>query len=362
MVKMTDGRGLVSGTYTNTNHALDREKWLHECFPGWSTFLNRQIETYEVPKGQVSMWWIGGASWILKTDEGAVIWIDVFTGSSGYTEISSCGVCRQSGAESMNWLMLDPIVIDPWDFKRLDAALITHVHQDHCDIYSVKAATQTTDAPFYGPEVVHTRLKDFEVPDDRNHCVHVGDEIKVPGAVIQVLPNYDDTAIRTGGGALKDYDECAVSYLIKTSAGNILFAADSWYNDGYAYFPDFFDVDVATCNMGYNFTGATDKMTPYDIVRFADAIKCKVIIPDHYENLAHCAYDPQLLVDQFERIADEMIPDIRHCVMQVGGMYQYPRDMNMRRYRHKPGVVDVDKTRVKNYMRLAEKFTPKQNK
>jgi len=359
MGQITDGRGLISGTYMNTNHAINRESWLKECFPGWGTFLNRQIEGYEVPKGQVAMWWISGASWILKTDEGAIIWIDMFAGGSGYTEISSCGVCRQNGADSMNWLELDPVVIDPWDFKRLDACLITHVHQDHCDIYAVKAATQTTEAPFYGPETVHKRLEEFEVPSDRNHRVHVGDTIEVPGAVIQVLPNYDDTAIRTGGGETMDYDLCAVSYLIKTSAGNVLFAADTWFNDGYAYFPDFFDVDVATCNMGYNHPGATDKMTPYDAVRFADAIKCKVIIPDHYENLAHCAYDPGLLVSQFERLADEMIPDIHHCIMQIGGMYQYPRDKEMRRYRQMPGTVGVDKTRVPNYMRLAAKFEPK---
>ena len=360
-MKISDGRGLVSGEYQNTNHPVDRETWLHECFPNWGSFLNQQIENYNVPKGQVAMWWITGATWILKTDEGAILWIDPFAGSSGYTEIASCGVCRQSGADTMNWLLCDPNVIDPWKFNRLDAVLITHVHQDHCDIYATKAVTQTTSAPFYGPETVDKRLKEFEVPDNRRTCVHIGDTIEVPGAVIQVLPNYDDTAIRTGGGPLLDYDVCAVSYLVKTSAGSVLFAADSWYNDGYAYFPEFFDIDVATCNMGYNYPGATDKMTPYDICRFADAIQCKVIIPDHYENLAHCAYDPNMLINQFERLADELIPDIRHCIMQIGGMYQYPRDINMKRYHHKPGFGNIDKTRVRNYQRLAEKFEPKKN-
>lgn len=360
MVEIDDGRGLVSGTYTNNNHPVDRETWLHECFPGWGSYLNKQIQNYQVPKGQVAMWWIQGASWILKTDEGGIIWIDMFTGGSGYTEISSCGVCRQSGADSTNWLNLPPVIIDPWKFEQLDACLITHVHQDHCDIYSIKAATQTTGCPFFGPKTVVKRLGEFEVPEERIREVTVGDTIQVPGATVQVLPCYDDTAIRTGGGKdLLPYEDCCVSYLVKTSAGNILFTGDTWYNDGYAYFPDFFDIDVVTTDMGYNRPGATDKMSPYDVVRLADALQCKVIIPDHYENLAHTAWDPAMLVSQFERLAAEMIPEITPCVMQLGGMYQYPRDKEMRRYRHPSGAVNVDKTRVPNYMKLAQKFEPK---
>ncbi len=359
MIQMTDGRGLVSGEYQNANHPLTREIWAQECFPGWGSYLNKQIEEYIVPKGQVAMWWITGASWILKTDEGAIVMIDLFTGGSGYTERASCGVCRQSGADSTNWLQLDPIIVDPWSFKHIDAYLITHVHQDHCDIYSVKATNQTTDCPYYGPKTVIKRLEEFEVSEDRRHLVTVGDTIEVPGAKIRVLPCYDDTAIRTGGGKeLLPYEDCCVCYLIETSGGNILFSGDTWYNDGYAYFPDFFDIDVATTDMGYNRPGATDKMTPYDVVRFADAIRCKVIIPDHYENLAHTAWDPALLCNQFERIAAEMIPDITPCLMQVGGMYQYPRDKEMRRYQRPSGSVGVDKTRVAGYMKLAEKFEP----
>lgn len=356
----SDGRGLLSGTYQNTDHDMNHQIWLEENFPAWGTYLNQQIEQYVVPAGQVAMWWIGGASWILKTDAGAICWIDLFTGGSGYTEISSCGVCRQCGAESMNWLMLPPVVVDPYKFNRLDASFITHVHQDHCDINSVKAAAQTTDCPFYGPETVTRRLTEFQVPAARNHTVRVGDTIEIPGAVVRVLPNYDNTAIRTGGGPLLDYDDCCVSYLFETSGGNILFVADTWYNDGYAYFPDFFDIDVVTANMGYNYPGATDKMTPYDCVRLADALQCKVIIPDHYDNLAHCAWDPALLVRQFERLASEMVPDITPCVMQLGGMYQYPRDRQMRRYRYPSSAINVDKNRVPNYRKLAEKFTPRQ--
>lgn len=361
MIKKTDGRGLLSGTYANTNHVMNRDIWLNEVFPQWGSYLNKQIECMEVPNGQVGLWWCGGSSWVLKTDAGGVFWIDMFTGGSGYTERSSCGVCRQSGAESTNWLTLNTGVIDPWEFGQLDGCFITHVHQDHCDINSVKAINQTKDTVFYGPQVVTERLREFETPKNRICYVHVGDCIEIPGGRVRILPCYDDTAIRTGGSkGLLDYDDACVCYLFETSGGNILFMGDTWYNDAYAYFPQFFDVDVAVFDMGFNWPGATDKMTPYDCVRMGMALQCKVMLPDHYDNLAHTAYDPGFIVRQFEQLAEEMTPEIKTIIMQAGGMLIYPRDRDIGRYRYPCGSINIDHTRVPGYIKLAEKFASKE--
>jgi L-ascorbate 6-phosphate lactonase len=361
MAAKTDGRGLLSGTYANTNHNIDRNIWLQDSFPQWGSYLNKQIEDTVIPKGQVGLWSCGGSSWVLKTDEGYTCWIDMFTGGSGYTERSSCGVCRQSGADSTNWLQLTPTVIDPWKFGKLDGCFITHVHQDHCDVNSVKAANQTKDTPFYGPKVVAARLKEFETPKDRIHQVTVGDCIEIPGGRVRILPCYDDTAIRTGGAqSLLDYDDACICFLFETSGGNILFMGDTWYNDAYAYFPYFFDVDVAIFDMGFNWPGATDKMTPYDCVRLGMALQCKVMLPDHYDNLAHTAYEPAFVVQQFKRLAQEMTPEIRTIIMQIGGMLLYPRDKNIGHYHYPCGSVGVDYTRIPGYLKLAEKFAPKE--
>jgi len=359
MIEKTDGRGLISGAYVNANRNITRESWLEESFPQWGNFLNKQIETYEVPKGQVSIWWCGGSSWALKTDEGGIFWIDMFSGGSGYTERSTCGVCRQSGAESINWLTLTPNVIDPWNFKQLNGSFITHIHQDHCDIYSIKAANQNTNASFYGPKSVMSRLDEYEVDSSKKVLTQVGDVIEIPGGRVRILPCYDDTAIRTGGNKeLLDYDDVCVCFLFETAGGNILFMGDTWYNDGYAYFPKFFDIDVAIFDMGYNHPGATDKMTPYDCVRMGMALNCKAMIPDHYDNLAYTAWEPNLIINQFERIAEEMAPQINTTIMQHGGMYQYPRDRYMKHYRYPNESQGVDVTRIPAYQKLADKFKP----
>lgn len=213
----TDGRGILWGGYLNNNHPITKEVWLQEAFPEWGSYLNKQIESFEVPKGQVSLWWCGGPSWVLKTDAGGIFLIDQNCAPSHYTTYDYCGVCRQAGASSINWLRLNPQVIDPWEFKRIDGVFCTHTHADHCDIFTVNAALQTSDAMFYAPPVTAERLRDFNVPQDRLTVCHVGQTFEVPGAKVHILICYDQTAIRTGGGKeLLPYEECCCSFLFET--------------------------------------------------------------------------------------------------------------------------------------------------
>ncbi len=69
-VERTDGRGILAGDYLNQNRELTRQDWLEDCFPEWGTLLNKEIEEFTLNNGQVAIWWLGGPSWILKTDEG----------------------------------------------------------------------------------------------------------------------------------------------------------------------------------------------------------------------------------------------------------------------------------------------------
>jgi len=341
-VAKTDGRGVISGTYVSQNQEMTKAQWLEDCYPEWGSYLNKQIENCQVPKGQVALWWCGGPSWVLKTDEGGIFWIDQYCGPSLYTEaVGNCGVCKQSGAESINWLRLNPQVIDPWEFKQLDGAFCTHMHQDHCDLYAVKAALQTTNAPFYGSIKAAEKLKRFGVPDSRIHTAIVGESVKIKGAEVEFLICYDDTAIRTtAGDELLPYDVASVCFLFKTSGGNILFMGDTWYNDGYVEVGANYDIDVAIFDMGSNAPGATDKMTPYDCARLGPALKAKVLLPDHYDNWANTSGTPGLLTDQFERIVSELTPEIKTVIMACGGKFMYPQDKDIKRYKYPDGSDD----------------------
>ena len=90
---------------------------------------------------------------VLKSPGGAVLLVDNYAGPAHYTEYAYCGVCRTSGSPTIDWLRLNPQVIDIFGFETLDGVFCSHQHADHTDIYTLKAATQTTDCPFYGADV-----------------------------------------------------------------------------------------------------------------------------------------------------------------------------------------------------------------
>ena len=150
----------------------------------------------------------------------------------------------------MNWLRLNPQVIDPFSFNKVDGVFCTHVHNDHCDFYTIKGTMQTTDARYIAPPETVKRLHEFEVPEDRIVEAHVGESIHMPEAEIVFLPNYDDCATKTGDGEAQPYNQVACSFLFKTSAGNILFLGDTWFNDAYVAIGKKYDIDVAVFDIG----------------------------------------------------------------------------------------------------------------
>ena len=161
------------------------------------------------------------------------------------------------------------------------------------------------------------------------------------------LMNYDQTIANTGEGAeMKPFDQVAVCFLFKTSGGNILFMGDTWYHNGYVEFPQY-DIDVAIFDMGSNAPGATDKMTPYDCARVVETIQTKVALPDHYDNWANTAGDPDLLTQQFERIVQENTPWIKTVIMRCGGRFNYPSDQDIGRYKYPNGSENYDFSKSK---------------
>jgi L-ascorbate 6-phosphate lactonase len=138
------------------------------------------------------------------------------------------------------------------------------------------------------------------------------------------------------------YEEAACCFLFKTSGGNILYMGDTWYHDGYVSIKHNYNIDVAIFDMGSNAPGATDKMPPYDCARLGPALGAKLLLPDHYDNWANTAGDPDLLVRQFERTVAENSPEIKTMIMRCGGRFDYPADKDKGRYRYPDGSERYD--------------------
>jgi L-ascorbate 6-phosphate lactonase len=224
-------------------------------------------------------------------------------------------------------------VIDPWKFKTLDVVFATHHHQDHADIYTVKATLDTTNCKYVGPANTCVLFRKWGVPEDRIIEVKPGDSFKVKDITVKVEENFDSMACMTGDydpSKPLDFDANSVSYIFDNGAHSVIFLGDTIYNDGYKAVGDRNKIDVAIMNMGHNAPGATDKMNPWDAFRVTQNLGAKLVIPDHYENWASSAISPQFLVD----IVKANDPSIKTVIMKHGGLFVYPKDQDIGEYRY----------------------------
>ena len=223
---------------------ITRESWIMGTFPEWGTWLVEEIEDYDVPAGQVAMWWLGCTGIWFKTPGGANVTVDLWCGNGkrphgkgkmavGHQMANMCG-CRAMQPNLRNV----PFVIDPFAFKQVDAVLATHYHQDHMSAewaaHVIQSGMKTTDengreipVPFIGPKKsVETWLK-WGVPAERCRTVVPGDVIKIKDIEIVALDSFDRTCIVTTDSTGEDreeltnrcpsdMDEKAVNYLLKT--------------------------------------------------------------------------------------------------------------------------------------------------
>jgi L-ascorbate 6-phosphate lactonase len=325
-----DEMGVMDGGTVGLGRPMNRDIWLKEVFPEWGTFLNYEIEHFEVKGKKGVCWYLGGPSYAIKSRQGAVFTVDLYAGPSLFTDRSYCGVCKQSGAEKIHWMRINPHVIDPWKFKRWDAVFITHQHQDHMDFYTIQAALQTSHAKFVAPPKAAYLMKTkMGVPEDRIIVAEWGKSIKFEDMEVVFAPNFDVTVIHTGVDTPMPFKECTVTYIFKTEGGNFAFLGDTHYHNGYKMVGDEHEIDMMTVNMGNNAPGYTDKASPWDLWRMAEALNAKVVIPMHWDNWANCYEEPDLLE---YIIAKKSRGKIKTVVLHPGARYVHPDDQDIGRY------------------------------
>lgn len=318
------------------------ENWVKSVFPEWGTWLNEEIEEKEVDKGSFAMWWLGCTGIWLKTHEGTNIVMDLWNASGKRTH----GNGKMRPGHQMNRiagvsevqpnLRNIPFVIDPFAIKNVDALVVSHIHSDHLDIVTAGCIANQTDAKFIGPkEVVETWIG-WGVPEDRCIIVRPGDEVEVGSVKVIAVESFDRTALVTiddpeekiAGKMPQDMDDIAVNIIFETSGGNIYHGADSHYSVMFAKHGKEHDIDVALINYGENPPGIMDKMTSVDVLRMAEALKCKVVIPLHWDVWTNFYSDPEEVVKLWEYKKDRLKYDFQPYVWQVGGQYNYPQDQD----------------------------------
>lgn len=116
-------------------------------------------------------------------------------------------------------------------------------------------------------------------------------------------------------------DQRAVNYLFKTPGGNLYHSGDSHYSNYYAKHGNEHQIDVALGSYGENPRGITDKMTSADILRMAESLNAKVVIPFHHDIWSNFQADPQEIRVLWEMKKDRLKYGFKPFIWQVGGKF-----------------------------------------
>lgn len=333
--------------------SITRESWVLGAFPEWGTWLNEEIDSEVVEKGTFAMWWIGCTGLWVKSEGNTNIAIDLWFGNgkrsqkSKYMDKYHQMRNMTGGILTQPNLRAAPIVFDPFAVTRCDAVLSTHYHNDHIDPFFAAAVMKNCDSnvPFIGPQRSVDKWISYGVPVDRCKVVKPNDIVKIGDTEIVVLDSFDRTCLVTdekelAGICPTNMDEKAVNYLIKTPAGSIYHSGDSHYSTYYAKHGKDHQIDVALGSYGENPAGNQDKMTSVDILRMAEALNCKVVIPFHYDVWTNFKANPAEITMLYEfkkyKLQYKFVP----FIWDVGGKFVYPNDQYKREYHYRRGFED----------------------
>ena len=311
---------------------MTREKWINSTFPEWGTWLTEEIEGWDVKPGSVAMWWLGCVGMWFKTPGGANITVDFWAGNGkrshgdGKMKVGH-QMANMAGVRAMQPNLRNvPFVIDPFKIQGLDAVLATHLHQDHmsaelaAQVVNTGMTTTTADGktiptPFIGPAKCVDIWVSWGVPREQCIVVKPGDSVKIKDIEIVALDAFDRTILVTTdstgadreelyGKCPLDMDEKAVNFLIKTPGG------------------------------------IQDKMECTDVLRMAEALNCKVVIPIHHDVWSNFQADVNEIKVIWEMRKDRLDYKFHPFFWEVGGHYVYPDDKDKMAYHHDRGFHD----------------------
>lgn len=335
---------------------ITRDSWILNTFPEWGTWLNEEIEQEEVKPGTFAMWWLGCTGIWLKSEGNTNIAVDFWVGSGKRTKsnpmmTSQHQMQRMAGVQKLQPNRRNSVfVLDPFAIREIDAVLSTHNHGDHIDVNVAAAVLQNCDdsVPFIGPQACVDLWTGWGVPKERCIVMRPGKSVKVGDIEILALESFDRTCLVTApkGVTLRDkmpqdMDELAVNYLFKTPGGNVYHSGDSHYANYYAKHGNDHQIDVALGSFGENPRGITDKMTSVDILRMAEALNTKVVIPVHHDIWTNFQADTREILVLWEMKRRRLQYQFQPFIWQVGGKYVYPTDRQLMEYQHPRGFDDA---------------------
>lgn len=234
----------------------------------------KQIKAHRVPRGTVTIWWLGQAGFIVKSPAGKIVVLDPYLSNS-------CKALGEQHGFRMDRQVPPPIAAK--DLVGVDLYLMTHSHQDHFDPETVLPYRKAGGrGPFVAPPETVEKLYSLGIAQSETTMIWPNKTITIGDLTVRAT-----FAIPFGGDDLTH-----VGYLFFLKGGpTIYFTGDTAYHDllADAVAPHKPDVLVTVIN------GAFRNLGPAEAALLAKRLAVKVVIPCHHDLFLDNCQPPQML-------------------------------------------------------------------
>lgn len=231
----------------------------------WDEYHITNVRNLEVPADKLAVYWLGGAGFVVKFDNGTIICIDPYLSDS---------VERLYGFKRLS---LAPVIAEELIF---DILLFTHDHGDHLDIDSFDTLMKVNPqckivAPGCCDKYLSEKNKQYE-------CVVDGKMVRRDGLEI--------TAVEADHGQLC---QDAVGFIVKCGQRSIYFTGDTCYSDKIISKVNEHQPEIIVVCIN----GAFGNMDAVEAAGFVSLCHAKSVIPAHFWLFAEHGGEPAKFIE-----------------------------------------------------------------
>ena len=233
------------------------------------TFASKVFNTM-VPQGEIGVFFLGQAGFILKSPKGELIAVDPY--------LSDC--CNRY----FGFKRLMPYVLSPEEIT-FDYIVASHAHYDHFDPDSIPTLMANGKTQFIGALDTKEECEKLEVKE-RTSFIAVGDKISLGSVSL--------TAVCCDHG--KDTPH-AIGLLFEAEGKKIYMMGDTAYRPEWLVDPQIQGVDLLILPIN----GAFGNLNEKQATQVIGTLKPKLAVPCHFWNFAQHFGSPALFMEEMQK-------------------------------------------------------------